>query len=385
MGSVGAYNRQTSRMVVGLALVAAMIVSSFLPALAWAAQTTERSIEMSSSSKGATGVSYRVNFTPVTNAAGFIIEFCTDSPLIGAACTEPASTMNLTSVGYVAPVTAVTGVQSGGSKRVAVTVPLTGGTPVSAVLTGITNPTAGGTNGVLYARITTYADMGSTGYTSATVLGTVVDQGSVALSLTDTIGVTAAVLETMTFCVASVSLDDTCSNAAANPPTIEIGETVGSVKALSTTDVSTGDIFTQLSTNASRGAVVSLKSTVAGCGGMRLVGGPNGNCYITPAAADFTFGNPKFGLKVDEGTDGTGANGTIQAINGYNDTTYLLNYDGVDESDGVTSTYGDPIFDTDGGPVNHKAMKLTFGASINNQTPAGRYSADLSLIATGTF
>jgi hypothetical protein len=30
-------------------------------------------------------------------------------------------------------------------------------------------------------------------------------------------------------------------------------------------------------------------------------------------------------------------------------------------------------------------MKITFGASIANDTPAGKYSADLSLIATGKF
>lgn len=391
MISLKNYNRQAGRMVVAVAMLAATIVSSFLPALAWAAQTTERSIEMSSSSKGATGVSYRINFTPATTAAGFIVEFCTDSPLIGAACDDPSSTMNLASVGFSSPVTAATGVESGGSKRVAVTVPLTGGTPVSAVLTGITNPTAGGTNGALYARITTYANMGATSYTDAEHIGTVVDQGSVALSLTDTIGVTAAVLETMTFCVSAPNvggtnpIGDNCAGAIA--PTIEIGETSGSVKALSTSAVSTGDIFTQLSTNASGGAVVALKSTAAGCGGMKLVGGPNGNCYIAPATGAFTGGTPRFGVLVDTdaGTDGSSPNGTVQAINGYNDTTYLMNYNGTDESTGVTSTYGDPIFDTDGAPVNHKAMKLTFGASINNQTPAGKYAADLSLIATGTF
>ncbi len=385
MGSVGAIDRQLSRMVTALALVAALIISSFLPALAWAAQTTERSIEMSSSSKGATGVSYRINFTPEANAAGFIVEFCTDSPLIGAACDDPNTTMNLGSVGYSAPVTAVTGVETGGSKRVAVTVPITGGTPVSAVLTGITNPAAGGTAGVLYARVTTYANMGSTGYTSATAPGTVVDQGSVALALTDTIGVTAAVLETMTFCVSGGAIGDNC--AGVTSPALELGETSGTVKALAAGVVSSGDIYAQLSTNASRGAVVSLKSDTTNCGGLLLVGGTGDTCHIpATGTADIITNNPTaaFGVKVDNEADGTNPNGTILPVAPYNDTTYAMDFQ-TGNGSGVTSTYGDAFFNTNGEPVNAKNVKLTFGATVTNQTPAGRYAANLSLIATGTF
>jgi hypothetical protein len=55
------------------------------------------------------------------------------------------------------------------------------------------------------------------------------------------------------------------------------------------------------------------------------------------------------------------------------------------DATGVTSTYGDPILDTAGAPVNNMGMPLTFGASAANDTAAGLYSADLSLIATGKF
>ncbi len=380
MGSVGTIDRQLSRMVVALALVAAMIISSFLPALAWAAQVTERSIQLSSSTKSAASVSYKVQFTPVASAGAILVDFCSNSPLIGSTCTAPTGMSATSAASTSAGVTAV----AGSTSKFIVSIPMSGGTPVSVDVTGITNPSGVGT---MYGRILTYADAtAAAGYTTnGTVLGSSVDSGSVALSITENVNISAAVLETMTFCVASISITDNCANAAANPPTIEIGETTGSVKALSTSTVSTGDIFTQLSTNASGGAVIRLKSAATGCGGMKLVGGPNGNCYITPATADFGSNTPRFGLKVAAGTDGTSPNGTIQAANGYNATTYLLNYDAVDESDGVTSTYGDEIINTDGAPVNHKAMKLTFGAGINNQTPAGKYTADLSLIATGTF
>jgi hypothetical protein len=57
----------------------------------------------------------------------------------------------------------------------------------------------------------------------------------------------------------------------------------------------------------------------------------------------------------------------------------------VDGTTGVTSTYGDSLLDTANLPVNNKNVQITFGASVSNLTPAGLYSADLSLIATGKF
>ena len=57
----------------------------------------------------------------------------------------------------------------------------------------------------------------------------------------------------------------------------------------------------------------------------------------------------------------------------------------TDNSTGVTSTYGSPFLNTAGAKANNMNMQLTFGASTNASVPAGNYSADLSLIATGTF
>lgn len=58
---------------------------------------------------------------------------------------------------------------------------------------------------------------------------------------------------------------------------------------------------------------------------------------------------------------------------------------GANPASGVTSTYGDQFLTTSGAPALNKNMTLTFGASAANNTPAGSYSADLSLIATGKF
>ena len=382
MTSFKLFNQRSVSVVALFGVLLSTVASAVVPTLAFAAQVTERSVEMSSSVKGATGVSYKIKFKAVTAATGgFIVDFCTNSPLVGTTCTAPTGMVTTGATnGGSAGVTAV----SGADGRLTVTKAITANEEVEAIVGGITNPTAGGTAGVLYARIVTYDTLGN--YTSPTVLGEYKDAGAVAMALTDSIGVTAAVLESMTFCVASVDITNNCANASANPPTIEIGELSGSVRSLSASAVSTGNVYTQLSTNASRGAIVNLKSTAAGCGGMILVGGPEDNCYIAPAQdTNITVGQAKFGLLVAPfaGT-ATGQEGTLAAIGNYNDTTYALNYNDTDESTGVTSTYGDPLFSTTTA-VNNKSMQLTFGASVTNMTPAGKYAANMSLIATGTF
>ncbi|MGH7218550.1 MAG: hypothetical protein ACREGE_03870, partial [Candidatus Microsaccharimonas sp.] len=68
----------------------------------------------------------------------------------------------------------------------------------------------------------------------------------------------------------------------------------------------------------------------------------------------------------------------------YSDSIFKLNFVSGNAS-GVTGPYGDPVLDTAGAPANNKNAQITFGASIANDTPAGLYSADFSLIATGKF
>lgn len=80
------------------------------------------------------------------------------------------------------------------------------------------------------------------------------------------------------------------------------------------------------------------------------------------------------------------ANGAFAIASGsiYDPSVFKINY-AADQLTGVTSPYGDPVLDTAGAPANNKKTQLTFGASAANNTPAGLYSADFSLIATGKF
>lgn len=377
---------------VGYAVIAmALLLAAMVPALTSAAQVTNRSIALSSSSVSAENVTYTVNFTPNGAAGAFVVDFCSNSPVLGQPCTAPAgfdvgtpasTTTNFTDVAEVN--------DDANNNTLRVTGAMTASVPVSVEITGITNPSA---SGPLYARIVTFADAAAAnGYTSTEpdTVGVHIDDGGVAISITETIGVSGAVLESMLFCVSGETINANCVGGGSEAPalaapSLELGENVGGVIALNSDDVYTGTIYTQISTNAANGAVVRLKSSATDCGGLINSSKPD-ECYILPALqTDILPGEAKFGVKL--GPDSIDPNsGTIQAFpaSGYSVSAFALNW-AADNATGVTSAYGDPLLGTDSKPANNKNMTLTFGASVSNNTPAGSYSADLGLIATGKF
>jgi len=374
-----ALDRRAAYVVTVFALVFAMIV----PALASAAQITQRSITLSNSSAGTNGVTYQVDFTAASSAGAAVIEFCKNSPLIGAECTPPGDTF--TAEGAAASGFTVTGTEN----KVTLVGAIASG-PRSIQITGINNPDVAGT---IYARILTYENnTEAEAYTSedpGTGNSAPIDTGSVAIAITPTVGVQGAVMESLQFCIAKNAITKGCGNiaGAGQTPTLALGEQVGDSFALQPGVISSGSIFTQLTTNAVGGAIVNLKSAVD-CGGLKRLGATS--CDIAPALTNgLDTSSARFGLRTSAATDatdatGTEATGTLVPIGNYNNTTYALNYL-ANNTSGVTSTYGDPLFSSDDAPVNNKNMQLTFGASITNETPAGLYSADLSLIATGKF
>lgn len=373
-------------------IVAALLVafSVFVPMLASAAQLTERSIALSGSTKSATAVTYDVEFTaPTAGSEVIVVDFCSNSPLIGQACDPPADMV------ATAATVASAGYSKASSTASKIVVNKTTATTANEVLSfeigGITNPSSTGT---VYARILTYADTAAAaGYTSATVIGTPDDTGSVAFSITDNISVSGDVLESLSFCVAGEAIPDGCDLTGLDAPTLKLGKDLGNgIIALDPSEVSTKPVFTQISTNAVSGAIVSLKSNAVNCGGL-VSAGPAG-CGIKPADSTVTpvfddatgGGKALFGVKTSTATNGTVGDGAYVPVGSYNNTSYLMNFTtGANPASGVTSTYGDQFLTTSGAPALNKNMTLTFGASAANNTPAGSYSADLSLIATGKF
>ncbi|MDB5160543.1 MAG: hypothetical protein JWO99_806 [Candidatus Saccharibacteria bacterium] len=372
-----------SRQKVGYVITAAAILlGAFVPALANAADVTERSIALSSSSADASSVNYTVSFKATGAAGAFVLDFCSNSPILNASCTAPGGfdvgTPTTTTSGYtVAKTTA------GPANQVVVasTGGISAGDTVTVELTGLHNPTAVGT---FYARIVTYdTNTNALLYTSTGSKTGSVDNGGVALSTASTVGVSGAVLESMTFCVSGTAITGAGCSAGVTAPTLRLGEDPGTgVLSLVDGTTSTGTIYTQLSTNATGGAVINLKSSATNCGGLINSSKPSG-CYILPVQQlgiiDHTAG---FGVKLGTAT-GTGAY-TAASGSGYNASTYTLNA-ATDNTTGVTSAYGDPFLNTGGNTATNLNQPLIFGATVGPSTPAGNYSADIGLIATGKF
>jgi len=350
-------------------------------------QITARSIQMSNATPGATGVSYVLTFTPVTSesSGSLIVDFCGDTPLIGATCAFSSST-----VPNVASVTASTGtVSTVGTGTPVHTIDLTGvtltaGTPFSVTFGGIVNPS---TATSFYARILTYASTNSSTYVPAdttggtTTVGSDVDYGGDALSTANNISITAAVMEQLTFCVSGTSvLNSLCTSATT--PSITLGG--GTPQVLSTTADSTGTAYTQLSTNALNGAVVDLEALNT-CSGLSSTNGAScgipgvGSFAAAPAA-----GTAFFGLNVSDSTNNTtNGSGSVTPSANYGPTSGYYGMGSV-TGNNVNSTYGAAIESTSG-PCAFTNNTLTFAAEASNTTPAGIYTANEDLIATGTF
>lgn len=342
-----------------------------------------------------TGVGHGTVFELPLRTDGVIdaVDFCTNTPLIGESCSVPTGF----SVASAASADA-TDVSDLAANTLRLTKAITAGA-VDIEVTGVNNPTAAG---ALYARIVTYdTEVNADLYTSdgANISsGGIQDYGGVALSITPTIAVSGAVLESMTFCVSTDNIDAAnCTKSGGGqlaPPTVKLGRVVDDVTVLDADDVYEGTIYSQISTNAAGGAIVNLKSSATDCGGLVRAGAANNTegCGILPATdgSDITAGQAKFGVKVGTAAGVSGnTSGTYQIFDTagspfYSASVFKIGY-AAGNATGTTSTYGDPFLDTNDAPVSNVTMPITFGASANNSTTAGRYSADLSLIATGKF
>jgi len=376
-----------SRQLGLFAAAGALLLALILPSIVSAAQLTERSVALSSSSVNAQDVTYEVKFIADSNAEAVVIDFCSNTPLVGETCALPA--------GF-----SVTGADNGTTidapvaNRVVVTQSITAGpTATTVTLDGVNNPTV---VNPIYARIVTYETaLSAASHDPSETFSedaNRVDEGGAAISITNTIGVSGAVLESLTFCVAgNDNIGASClpidTEEGLKAPTVKLGQQTGDVFALVPGEVSEGSIYTQLSTNAAKGAVVSLKSSTIGCGGlMRFGADPVEDCDIKPAGAGTVTGaEAKFGVKTSTATGiQDNSSGTLLPSAGYSNSVFALNWT-IGDNAGVTSTYGDPFLNTNSLPAYNQKMTLTFGASVTNETPAGLYSADLSLIATGKF
>ena len=395
MTSLKTANRRVGLFFAVAALALATITPGLVPAFASAAQLTERSVELSNSSKEMDGVEYTVKFTETTAGAGAVVlDFCSDSPLTDATCGVPAGfdVSAATASGFTPSALSV----ARDNARVFAGTLAGVGNETTLSLVGVDNPDAAG---ALYVRISTFdteAHAQAYSSTTASTATGAIDQGSAAVSITDSVGVSAAVLETMTFCVSGIQIKgDNCTTTEADnttptaltAPTLKLGESTGGVVALDQGALSKGSVYTQLSTNAVGGASVNIKSG-NDCGGLKRAN--VSTCDIAAAntvTGNAAIGQPRIGVAVDAADVAPGALGTYAIAGGgspfYSLADFKLNYTSGGAS-GITSPFGDPILQSVS-TISNKNAKLTFAASVNAQTPAGLYANDYSLIATGKY
>ena len=372
--------RRSSVIFASLVLASGAVLPLLFSSSASAGEITARRIELSSAVPSASSVTYTLTFTPVTTAQELIVDFCGDTPIIGSTCAFSASTVPNVS-GVTSSLGTVATVGSGSPVHtIKVTgLTMTGGSPFTISFSGISNPTSATS---FYARVLTYATGNSGGYVPAsstggtTTTGTYIDAGGDALSTTTTIAITATVMEQLTFCVSVTNLAPTNTCTSATSPNLTLGQ--GSPAVLSTSTVSTGADYTQLSTNAISGAVVNLKALNT-CDGLSSNGGtscgiPGIGTFAAPAA-----GQAFFGLNVSTSTNDTNGSGTVTPSANYGSTSGSYGM-----GTNVNTTYGDTIASSTG-PTSWTNNTLTWGAQASNVTPAGVYTANESLIATGTF
>lgn len=390
--------------VVAAVIVAVTTAPLLLVGTASASLVTSRSIEMSDATASQANVTYTFSFNTISTASpsiqAIIVDFCDNDPILGdTTCTAPGGfsistptvTGQSTTAGCnISTFTTTTGTAAGAhtlelSAAAAINV-TTSPCAVSFNVTNVTNPNTA--NHSFYARIYTYDTKAHADSYAAGGSAGIVDSGGVALSTAALITVTATVQETMTFCVTISTITGTCGGALA-APAITLGHSVGSSTVLTANQVDIAAVNTQISTNANGGWIVRMKAGNS-CSGSATNGGLSSNggtvCSIAgegAAAGTIVAGAGQWGVCVH-----TGANTTVD--NNYKDTTnscpaaYNATSEFGMDGTGTTSTYGDQIF-SGTGAVSNEANILEFVATAANTTPAGVYTGNESLIATGTF
>jgi hypothetical protein len=407
---------------------AVIATASLLPALlltsgASGAQLDNRSIDLSatqtSEGSGRDGgdafgqdVTYSVSFelgSTHTNIEGIVVDFCSNSPITGLACTAPTG-FNTNFAGLaLANQVGISGFAIDTTNSTANRVILTSatGNNLAAAATvsfdlgstgasdGITNPTVPGS---FYGRILTYTtDTVAQAYTSVSP-GAFLDDGGIAMSVANELTITARVQEVLEFCIGT-DADSTLANADTDSCSLVAGTDLdlgvvdsNSIAKTSTIDVP-NDGVALIRTNALNGAVVYYKAEQnAGSGQLKIAGATCSGVSLADACFNSTgttqtaivAGTELFGMTLRDLNTTSGGATTALSCN--------ADYDG-DGSCGTGAVTGyawddSGSFDTiasASGPVDDEKVSIEFAATASPTTPTGLYTVTANFVATSTF
>lgn len=382
---------------------------------------TSREIRMSSSAVGTIAAGQDVTYlvratTPSTQSlGGMVIEFCSNTPIIGDSCTAPAGFSTNEAGLALANQTGITDwsidAATDANTLVLTRTPasFTAGTftlelGAGGASDGITNPSASNTS--FYARIVTFAvNQGSQQYTDTDIDGagnnTVYHAGGVALSTADQITIQAKVQERLTFCVYTSAINYAdCTVSTTNP--VVLGDATTGVLDPNTDYVSKATKY-NVTTNASSGVTIRAKGTT-----LTSAGNTIDAIGATPATS--TPGTEQFGFCTYRDTGGGNAgltpnakyNGDVGGGVDCADTAQGANGDGgadfafdLSTACGATASaadfgennlscrYGDAIATKTAG--NFSTGIISFLGNISNTTEPGIYTTTMTFVATGNY
>lgn len=377
----------------------ALTLASLTPAVmlggsAKAAQLTSRKIDMTSSKTSASGVTYDISFTAPGSARYLLVEFCTNGPIVGTACTA-------SDISFAAPAGGIS--ESSGSK-----IEIDGGAAGSISggetfsVTAVVNPTSTAT---FYARMVTYTADQTIATWSSETPGSYVDYGGVALSTTDEMSINARVQEQLTFCAGSVDetvvpfndevapLDvdeiDTCGEI--NDTIVDlgvVGSGADSVSPVGTANTGNGKVGALLvSTNAISGVAVSYTSPNS----LKASSVAENDCenddfsYVDQCFnSQATPGIANLNTAFSGGQVGEAFGMKVAGIWDNGDTTNSL-VTSSPYSNYAWNTTAETNVATSSSVVDTEVVELHFGARARATTPTGSYSTTANFVATATF
>ncbi len=399
--------KRTTLLLAALAFTAALLVANlsvFSVGKAGAAQLTARSLSLSSPLAGtvddgtAAGsetngdeVTYTFTFTvPTTGTVqAFLIDFCTTA--IGA-CTAPTNmdthpadsgetTISLQTDDAVAFTNAyaVDAIPTDGN-RIGITNvtgnTITAGSVVVLRFIGIHNPE---TVGTFFARIKTFD--ATTTYTTND--NDLVDDGTVASSITTGISITSRVVETLGFST-TATFPLAAEGASCDPVTGSGAINLGLAPEYTLSIATTYDAYSafRLYTNAANGAVVQYEgaSLTKGTDVIDAVGGT----AVAPAT-----GTEQFGLAIDLTADGATITNVDTTEAGVGQLNIGNDYDGGNGAIG-SGTFAF-VADTktemaaSSSYVTCDSYAVQYIANISPLTPAGTYTTTIVYFAVPTY
>lgn len=384
--------QQASIAVVAAIVAVVGIAPSLFGSVASAdGQVLSRSITMSSSAPGASGVSYAVTFTPATTITNpdYLVDFCSNDPLVGDSCTATAGTdvpnFGSATAKIGATTMTVATIGSGRGLKITGTSTYTSGTPTTITISNVTNPTAVAS---FYARIIVYAN-GAAGTNTSDSPGTYKDYGGVALSTASNISITAKVFETLTFCVYQTS----CGTA----PSLALGDTTTGALSSTNAYVNSNAKY-DLATNAAGGVTVAMRGTTL-CRSNTLsdcnTGSPSVFTISSMGATAVvkSIGSEQFGMCADVTgsavlTVATPYHDTVGNCNGITTGTYAGGDKfGFDDNTltGTNSASGSTVMSSTAAVPSVTGDEFAFLGDVAPTTEAGIYTTSLNMVATSTF